>query len=122
MHAVHALHRPHRRFQDGTAGVAISLARAKHRLLADDAVTGDLLDLAIRISDDPVATKKLGRCVAQVFDRDRVGKHVAINFGFGLVIDIGRGDLNVNLALLLVHCSAPFNPFGAYSTPAGRTL
>ena len=54
--AVEALHRADWRLKHRAAGISELFTRIQMRLLADDAVAGYFLYLAIRIGDDPVAT------------------------------------------------------------------
>jgi hypothetical protein len=59
-------------------------------LLADDAIAADFLYLAITISDNPVASQKLGWLVAIVADSDRIRKYVMVVERIRLLLDVGR--------------------------------
>src|SRR5690606_28231053 len=75
---------------------AVRVAGIEHRLLADDAGALDLLDLAVAVGDDPVPTAQLDARRALVRDRDEVGERVAVLFGRGVLLEVGRLDRHPN--------------------------
>ena len=84
-HLVAALHRAFRRFEHGTAGVAIMIARLDQGLCANDAEAAHLLNLLPGIGDGPVAADELSCDAADVGDSNRLGEHVAILIDVGLL-------------------------------------
>jgi len=76
-HLITAAHGSHRRFDGRTTRVFVGCARFQSGLLAYHAVATDLLNVFIRVCDDPVAADEPGRDRAIVGYRDGVGKHIA---------------------------------------------
>jgi len=72
-------------------------------LLANHAVAGYFLYLAICVSNNPMAAQKLRRNIASVGYRNCVREYITINFGFGLFIDISRCNFDANFTLYLIH-------------------
>ena len=96
-HLVAALHGAHRRFDHGAARVAEALARLQVRLLADHAVAAHFLHLAVGVGDDPVARQQPCRDLALVADRDGVGEDEAAVARLGLLLEVGRLDVDADV-------------------------
>src|SRR5262249_14175172 len=62
VHLVGAFHRADRSAQNGAARVLMRLTALEDGLLADDAGTLDLFDLAVAVGDDPVTPPQLDAC------------------------------------------------------------
>src|SRR5450631_3109749 len=96
-----AAHRSVRRAQWASAGVFERLARRQPRLLADDAGTADLLDLAVSVRDDPVARNKLCGGGARVFHADGIGEKIDVRARIGLLCD--EPHAHAHGELMLAH-------------------
>jgi len=108
-HPIFAFHGSHRGFYHGPAGVAEDLARLEVGLLAYDALTANLLDLAVGVGYQPVAVEQLRRGAAGVADRDRIGKHVAVCVRVGLIVDVRGFDANLEfVCVVLAHAQVLF--------------
>lgn len=80
-HLIGAVHRANGSFQYGTARVAKTLAWIQVRLFADDAFASNLLNIAVRVRNDPVAGEQFGGNRASIVDRDCVGKNESLRLG-----------------------------------------
>ena len=79
------MHRAHWRADLCPTGVLKTVARLEHRLFADHTGTAHLLGLVIGIGDDPVAADQLGAAGTRIADRDRIGEHIALRAGIGML-------------------------------------
>jgi len=75
---VAAVHGAAGRAQAAAAGVLEGFARCQQRLLAHHAQALDLLGVAARVVDDPVARDQLRRHLARVVHGDGVGKAIQL--------------------------------------------
>ncbi len=71
------MHRAHRGFDHGRAGVAKGLAWGQMRGFTHHPFAMDFLNLAMRIGNDPVPCKQARRFLALIQDGDGVGEYVA---------------------------------------------
>lgn len=102
-HAVTALHRAYRGFQDGTAGITEFFARIEMRLLTYHAIAADFLNFPIGIGDDPVTAQKLCRNVTEVRNRNRIGEDVAPDLRLGLIDDIIGRYFDSDITIVSIH-------------------
>ena len=88
-----ALHDPHRRLQNGTAGIAKALARANQWLLPDDAFAAHFLALAAALGDFPVARHELHAMGALIVDGDGIAEDVTRLRIIGLIGTVARRNV-----------------------------
>jgi hypothetical protein len=103
LHAIKPLHSADRRLKDRTTRVNLFFTGIEVRLLTDDTVAVHFLHLAVGIRNDPVSANQLCRDVTAVADRDGVRKHVTIGVRFGLIVDVARRYLNLDIAFRFLH-------------------
>ena len=99
-HLIRALHGADWRAQYRAAGVFKTLARLQQGLLADNPQAAYFLHVVVRIRDDPVPRNQLGADVTNVLDRDGIGENIAAIVRIGLVGNVLRHGLNVDLVLV----------------------
>ena len=78
------------------------------RLFADDAVTANFLFVPSGIRDYPVTGDQLRSQGSGIFDRDRIGEHIAVVVRGGLFLNVDRLDRNTDLIVSATRL--PDNP------------
>src|SRR5262249_3317803 len=86
--------RAERRVERTPGRVFERVARLEHGLLAHDARSADLFDLARAVADDPVAREQLAGALALVAQPDRVEEEPLAVSGVGVLCRITRLDLH----------------------------
>ena len=106
LHLVTTLHCTNRCFKNGAARITKGLSRVQLRLFTDHSVTRNFLNLTVGVGYQPVPAEQLRGNIAQILDCDGVGKNVAIDIRFLLVVDILGGHLDPEFVFFFAHISA----------------
>lgn len=91
------------------------------RLFADHALAPDFLHLAVGVGDNPVTREQFRRFHAGVGDGDRVGEDVTILLGLGLILDIDRFHVDVDVPVA-VHAAFVTESRGARKPARVKSL
>lgn len=80
-HVIAPLHTAYRRVENGTAGVAEGFTGIELGLFAHDALTSDLLHLAVGVSDDPMPVQQARTRLTVVSYGYGIGEDKAVFIG-----------------------------------------
>lgn len=116
-HLVTSVHAADSSFNHSATRVLERLTRTEVRLLADHAVTADLLCLAITVGDNPVARKQLRWYPPCIVNGYRIGEDVTVLIRNGLGFNISRFDTDLDVIRGLICHLAIFRHFSLVIHP-----